>query len=134
MRSMRRKRAAVSQNGNLLRLVKAALFGCVMTVAILLLFALLLKWEIFGEGSIPIATSIIKALCAGCTGLIVAKNMQTRPWLWAGLGGVVYILMAFAAFSLVEKVMSLSFGLMADMILGFLAGAAGGMLQQVKKA
>jgi putative membrane protein (TIGR04086 family) len=134
MRSMRRKRAASPKTGPLLRLIKAALFGCVITVAILLVFALLLKWELFGESSIPAATSIIKAFCALCTGLIVARSTETRPWLWAGFGGMLYIAMAFVAFSLVEKVLSISAGLLADIALGFLAGAAGGMLQQAKKA
>lgn len=134
MRSMRRKRSASPSAGPLLRLLKAALFGCVITVAVLLVFALLLKWELFGEGSIPLATSIIKAACALCTGLIVARGTQTRPWLLAGFGGMLYVAMAFIAFSLVEKVLSISAGLLADMALGFLAGAAGGMLQQVKKA
>lgn len=134
MRSMRRKRAVSPKTGPMLRLIKAALFGCIITVAILLVFALLLKWELFGEGSIPAATSVIKALCALCTGLIVARSTDTRPWLWAGFGGMLYVAIAFIAFSLVEKVLTISAGLLADMALGFLAGAAGGMLQQVKKA
>ncbi len=134
MRSMRRKRNASPSAGPLLRLVKAALFGCIITVAILLVFALLLKWELFGEGSIPIATSIIKALCALWTGFIVARSTETRPWLWSGFGGMLYVAMAFIAFSLVEKVFSVSAGLLADMVLGFLAGAAGGLFQQMKRA
>ena len=47
---------------------------------------------------------------------------------------MLYVAIAFVAFSLVEKVLTISAGLLADMALGFLAGASGGILQQVKKA
>lgn len=133
MKSNRKKKVAISTNGMLLRLLKSSLFGCVVTIAIILLFALFLKWEILKEGSIPIATSIIKALCAGFVGLLCANGCLERAWIWAGIGGACYILFAFFAFSLVEKTFSISFALLADLGMGFVAGIAGGVLLQVKK-
>ncbi len=133
MRSTRRKKQTAPQSGIFLRILKAALFGCVLTVIAILAFALLLKWELFGEGSISVVTSIIKALCAGFAGFITARGCQQKPWLWAGVSGAFYVLLAFLAFALVEKTMALNFGLVADMLMGFIAGVAGGMLLQLGK-
>lgn len=133
MKPSRRKKIVLSKNGMILRLFKSCLFGCIVTIAIILLFALLLKWELFKEGSIPIATSIIKALCAGLVGLMCANGCQHRAWIWAGTGGACYILCAFFAFSIVESIFTISFALLADIGMGFVAGVAGGMLLQMKK-
>ena len=133
MRLMRRKKQTTPQSGILLRILKAALFGCILTVIAILAFALLLKWELFGEGSIPVVTSIIKALCAAFAGFITARGCQQKAWLWAGVSGAFYVLLAFLAFALVEKTMALNFGLAADMLMGFIAGVAGGMLLQLGK-
>ena len=119
----------------LLGVIKAALLGCVVTIIAILLFALLLKIELVGEGAIPVATSVIKALCAAFAGLLAARSSaQGRGWVWGGIGGAAYVLLAFAAFSLVEKTMAFTLGLLADMLMGFVAGIAGSLVLQLKKS
>lgn len=131
----RKRRAAKSKNGALaLRLIKCALFGCVLTVILVLAFALLLKWNLIQESGISIATSTVKALCAVFVGVLCANGMEQRGWLLAGIGGCAYILIAFLAFSLVEKVFAVNLGLLADLGMGFIAGVAGSMLLRLKKA
>jgi len=104
MKQRRRKKRERRPAGSAwLRCVKAALAGCVLSVILLLLFALVLKWELAGEGSIPIVTAVIKALSAAAAGLIAANGMERRNWLFGGISGGIYILLAFVAFSLVEK-------------------------------
>lgn len=132
MKSIRRRRPAFRKSGMVLRLVKSSLVGCVITIVFILLFALILKWEWLGENSIPLATSIIKAVCAGFVGFLCANGVDKRAWLWAGGGGVAYITLAFLAFSLVEKNFAVSVALLADLGMGFVAGAAGSMLLQLK--
>jgi len=128
----RKKREKRPAGSTLLRCVKAALAGCVLSVILLLLFALVLKWELAGEGSIPIVTAVIKALSAAAAGLIAANGMERRNWLFGGMGGGIYILLAFIAFSLVEKAFSPSLAILADIGLGLAAGAVGGAMVQTK--
>ena len=134
MRTKRRKKQPERRTGMLLGVIKAALLGCVVTIIAILLFALLLKIELVGEGAIPVATSIIKALCAAFAGLLAARSAQGRGWVWGGIGGAAYVLLAFAAFSLVEKTMAFTLGLLADMLMGFVAGIAGSLVLQLKKS
>lgn len=134
MKSTRKKVLSTQkkQSGMALKLIKSSLFGCVATIALILLYALILKWEILSDGSIPLITSIIKALCAGFVGLLCANRCTHRVWLWAGSGGALYMLIAFLAFTLVEKSFSINFGLLADVAMGFIAGVAGGFVLQLK--
>lgn len=135
MKSTRKKSLSnpKKQSGLVLKLIKSALFGCVITIALILLFALILKWEILSDDSIPLVTSIIKAFCAGFAGLLCANRCKERVWLWSGIGGALYMLIAFFAFTLVEKAFSISVGLLADVTMGFIAGVAGGFVLQLKK-
>ncbi len=134
-RKQRRGKKRDSRKGNsfVLMCAKAALAACVLTVALVLLFALLLKWEVLGEDIIPVVTTAIKGLCAACAGLLAGMAASERCWLWGGISGAVYILLAFLAFSLVEKSLALSLGILADVGLGIVAGAVAGMLMQMRK-
>ncbi|HOF94192.1 MAG TPA: TIGR04086 family membrane protein [Clostridia bacterium] len=133
MAATRRRKSPASKNGLVLRIIKAALFGCVLTILAILLFALLLKWDVLLESSIPVVTSFIKALCAGATGFMVGRGLQQKAWLFAGAGGAAYVLLAFIAFAVLEKVFAVNLGLLADLLMGFIAGIAGGLLTQLKK-
>ncbi len=132
MRTKRRKKQPENQNGTLLRVVKASLLGCILTIVAILFFALLLKIEFLSEEAIPVITSVIKALCAAFAGLQAARGTE-RGWVWGGVGGAVYVLISFVAFSLVEKTMAFTLGLLADMVMGFVAGIAGSLILQLKK-
>lgn len=133
MRTKRRKRQPEKHNGALLRVVKASLLGCILTIIAILFFALLLKIELLGEEAIPVITSVIKALCAAFAGLLAARGSEGRGWIWGGIGGAVYVLISFVAFSLVEKTMAFTLGLLADMVMGFVAGIAGSLILQLRK-
>ncbi|HWR22082.1 MAG TPA: TIGR04086 family membrane protein, partial [Feifaniaceae bacterium] len=82
MRTKRRRKQPEKRNGMLLRVVKASLLGCILTIIAILFFALLLKIELLNEDSIPIITSVIKALCAAVAGLLAARGSEGRGWLW----------------------------------------------------
>ena len=135
MKQRRRKKREPKRGGQytgIFRCIKAALAGCVLTVVFILLLALLLKWEILGESSIPMVTTGIKAVCAAIAGLLCANGCQRIAWAWGGAGGLLYIVLAFVSFAIVEKAFTPSFGLFADVALGVVAGIIGGMIVKLR--
>lgn len=134
MRTRRKRKQPSARSGALLGAFRAALFACAITVAVILLCALLLKWQLFGEGAIPVITSVVKALCAAFAGFAASRGMEGRVWVWTGLSGLMYVLVCFVAFSLIEKTSAFSLGLLADLAMGFIAGIAGGLLRRLKRA
>ncbi|MDL2257888.1 TIGR04086 family membrane protein [Eubacteriales bacterium OttesenSCG-928-K08] len=133
MRKSGRKRKGSGINfKNLLRVLKAALVGCVLTIIAVLVFALILKWNIIHENGVTVATSIIKAICAAFAGLLCANGCDGRGWLWGGFAGSLYIAIAFLAFSFVEKMFLFNLGLLSDVCMGFVAGVAGSMIIKLR--
>ena len=118
---------------NAFKILKAALCGCVVAIILILVFALLLKWCVVAESTIAIATSCMKAFCAGFVGFLCANGWNKQCWLWGGIGGSVFICIAFFLFSLVEKVFLIHLGILADIFMGFLAGIAGSMILYWKR-
>ncbi|MDR1619593.1 MAG: TIGR04086 family membrane protein [Clostridiales bacterium] len=133
MRTRHKKRSSSPKRALMLRIGKSALFGCLLTVAIILLFALILKAEWLSENSIPFVTSIIKTICAGLVGFLSANKCTDRAWVWGGVGGASYILLAFISFLILERSFSISFALLSDIVMGFVAGVAGSMVLHIKR-
>jgi len=134
MKAKRKRKQPSVKGGALLQGLKAALFACALTIIVILLTALLLKWQLFGEGAIPVITGVIKALCAAFAGFMGSKSLEGKVWVWSGIAGILYVVISFIVFSLIEKTSAITLGLAADVLMGFIAGVAGGMLRQLKKA
>lgn len=128
MKSRKKKRAPSGMLQPILVVIKAVLCGCVLSVILVLALALVLKWSWMQESGISLLNSIIKAVCALLVGVLCANGCSRREWLWSGVGGGLYILVAFLAFSLVEQSFSLNAGLLADVGMGIAAGVAGRFL------
>ena len=135
MNTGKRVRNSLKMKSNALKILKAVLCGCVVAVVLILVFALLLKWCVVAESTIGIFTSSIKSICAGFVGFLCANSGNNkRVWFWGGIGGSVFICAAFLMFSLAEKGFLLSWGIAADVIMGFVAGIAGSMVLYLKRA
>jgi len=117
----------------LLKCVKAALAACILAIILILGFALLLKWETLTESSIPLINTIIKVICAVCSGFFAANGCPKNAWLWSGISGAIFILASFVSFSIIENVFSFSLALLSDLALGFFSAMLGGMLLRVFK-
>ncbi len=127
----RRKNAAQKP---FLACCKGAMLACVITVVFVLLFSLLLKMRWMQDGSIAVANTLIKGICALVAGWITARRLKkSRSWLWAGVSGGLYILISFVAFSIAQSTFSLKLTLLADVALGFFCGAAAAILQNIFK-
>lgn len=133
MKKSHKKKSSGVISNMYLGVIKSALAACVLTIILILLFALLLKWELLNENIIPLSTSIIKALCGCVAGLLCVTAEGKYQWIWGGLSGSIYIIIAFIAFTIVEKTIALSIAFAADILMGFIAGCVGVMLRKIKK-
>ena len=131
---MRTKRkAAVHAGGNtllsyFLNLLKGTAAGLIVTVAALLLFALLVKLFHIGDGAIPAVNMVIKIGSIFVAVLITRKFIRERGYLAGGLTGLLYILLSFAVFSLFKGDWSALDTLVVDLLTGLAAGLLSGIL------
>ncbi|MBS6565080.1 MAG: TIGR04086 family membrane protein [Clostridiales bacterium] len=131
---MRKKpKAAVHAGGNtllsyFLNLLKGTAAGLIVTVAALLLFALLVKLFHIGDGAIPAVNMVIKIGSIFVAVLITLKFIRERGYLAGGLTGILYILLSFAVFSLFKGDWSALDTLVVDLLTGLAAGLLSGIL------
>ena len=127
------RKAAVHAGGNtllsyFLNLLKGTAAGLIVTVAALLLFALLVKLFHIGDGAIPAVNMVIKIGSIFVAVLITLKFIRERGYLAGGLTGILYILLSFAVFSLFKGDWSALDTLVVDLLTGLAAGLLSGIL------
>lgn len=102
--------------------LRAALTAAVVTVALILLFALLLKMGWMGEGAIPVVNQVIKIGSIVFAAFLATRRPGAKRGLMGMAAGVLYIAMGFIMFSLVEGNFSFSLTLLTDLGMGAVIG------------
>lgn len=130
---MRTKRKANARTVNaplnyFFNLLKGTAAGLIVTVAALLLFALLVKLFHIGDGAIPAVNMVIKIGSIFVAVLVTLKFIRDRGYLAGGLTGILYILLSFAIFSLFKGNLSGFETLIVDLLTGLAAGLLSGII------
>lgn len=110
------------------QLIKAGLIASVLSIALIVLFAVALQQSWLGDGSIAVVTSVIKVLGAALASFVITRKCKHRAWVYGALAGIVYALMAFAIFSALSGTFSITLALLCDMAIGALAGMLTAMI------
>ncbi len=114
--------------GDPLRLIRAVVIGCVLTAAMVLLFACTLRWQWIKTERIPFVNTLIKALAACVTGVLLADPSKERVWLSAGFAGLCTILLSFVVFSILNGSFAPRWSNLSDLLMAFACGACSAIL------
>ncbi len=105
-----------------LTLLKAAFIGCVVSVALIVIFAALMWKQVVGVELIPIVNAAIKVIGAAAAGFLAQRGCGSRAWLFGGAAGLIYAVIAYALFSILSGGFALNMAMLSDMGIGLLAG------------
>lgn len=114
-------------------IVRGCFLGMILTLCCILLFALLLKIGLFGEGAIPITNQIIKIAGIAVAAMIACRGQGEKKWLYGGIGGFSYIVFGIALFAAIEAEFNPSVLLLSDLAMGAIAGIIVGLIMQKLK-
>ena len=107
--------------------IRNALFGCILTAALVLLLAISMKWEILSVDAIDTCNTAIKALAACFVGALVSRGAgrdeKGRGWLAAGLCGMLCMAVSFALFAILGGGFTLRMGTVYDLLMAFACAA-----------
>lgn len=106
---------------------KAVAASTILTIALVLIFALVLKLGAVGEGSIPMVNQVIK-VCGILLAAFFATRKDGRKTLRAVIAGVLYIMFGIAVFSLLDGQFIFAPSMLWDVLMGTLIGLLAGML------
>lgn len=130
---MRTSNKAVTKGDIAIGIVKAALLAAVLTLGCIVLYAWTLQRAWLPDSSIPIVNAVIKVIGAAFAASIAIRRCERRRWLIGSAAGVAYILLAFVVFSIAADHFSLSLALLADLLMGAVAGMLCAMLLGMRK-
>lgn len=127
---MKRKRK--KQGGDavlsLLYMLRAALIAGIATAALMLLVAILLKWEFFPMTGLNVLNTFIKTLCSALAGYCCNRFSGGEHAINAGGAGVIYILLSYVVFRLIEGEFAFRTADLADVALAFTAALAAALI------
>lgn len=132
MKKKRTARGRVSGT-TILLMLRAALLACIATAALMLLFAFLLKWEWLGVDAIRVCNTIIKTLCACFAGYLCSRFFSGTHALYAGISGMIYIVLSYVIFCLIEQDFALRWSLLSDIALCFIAAMTAAVVRNTIK-
>lgn len=103
------------------------LVSLIVSLGLILLFALFIKWFGWGNGVIMPANIIIKILSVS-VGVIFAVKDGRRGAVKGAIAGLLYIILCTFVFSILNKHFSFDKGLLYDILLGTFAGMISGVI------
>ena len=128
---MRSVKAGERAPNMFIEILKGGLLASVISIALIVLYALALWKEILPAESMPIANVVIKVISAAAASLLAVRRCTKRRWLYGGIAGLFYAALAFMVFSILADTFVVSVALLSDFGVGLLAGALAAMAAQV---
>jgi len=102
--------------------LKGSLISMIFTVAVILLFALIIKETGAADSVIAPINQVIKILGIMAAAYFAIRPMETKQWLCGAVAGLMYILIGYFVFSLIDGMMGNVALLFSDLLMGVLIG------------
>lgn len=102
--------------------LKGTLISMVFTVAVILLFALIIKETGMADSVIAPVNQVLKILGIIGAAWFGIKGMHEKQWVTGGLSGLLFISLSYLIFSLIEGIFGNVALLFSDMLMGLLIG------------
>ena len=114
-------------------LLRAALWATILSLAMVVLYAVALRQGWLSSDTMGAITAAIKVLCAAAAGFFAQRTAKERLWLWGILGGLVFSLFSFAVFSILSQTFMFSVAILSDMGVAAAAGLFAALMWQIFK-
>ena len=130
---MRTARAVEKKPVMPVEMIRAGFLASLVSLGLVVLYAVALKEQIFEASTMSVFTSVIKVISGFVAGFIASRKPMRRGWLWGLCGGAVYALMAYVIFSIIAGAFSFSVALLSDIGMCAAAGALAAMVGRMLK-
>ncbi|MBO4384035.1 MAG: TIGR04086 family membrane protein [Clostridia bacterium] len=118
----------------ILTLIKASLAAAAASVLLVVAFAFILQKQWLKVDAIPYINIAVKVLAGVLAAVIAVRSGAKRAPLFGAAAAGAYMLVTFAVFSLLAGEFKPSLSLLTDMLMCMAAGAAVGVVNNLKRA
>ena len=124
----RRKHASPEKNNLALRTLKGAVAGLIVTVAAVLVLALIVKQTNMSDEAISAVNQVIKVASIFVAALIASRGLFERSMVAGGMAGIVYVVLGYLIFALIEGRFGDILLMFADLAMGLVIGLLTGFI------
>ena len=112
---------------------RGTLYALVITLASILLFAILVNFAGISDAVIKPIIQIIKALSIFTGVYLMLKRIEKRAWMHGGILGLVYTMLAFFILSIIDSDFSITGSFLIESLFALAVGIASALLLRLRK-
>ena len=116
------------KNSIIRHVTRGTLYAIIASLVLVLALAGLLVTVPISDAVTKPIVQVIKVLSIFFGVMIALKHIDGRGWLFGGIVGLCYTVLAFFVFSILYNEFSITNGLLADMVFSIIIGALSAML------
>jgi putative membrane protein (TIGR04086 family) len=110
------------------KLCKGLLWSVALTLGLVLVFALIIRQANLDDSVIKPVVQCIKVFCILIGVGITIRNTTGRGWLWGGIVGILYTVLAFCIFSAIDGSFVIDISALNDLVFAAIIGVISAML------
>ncbi len=118
----------ISKSSIILQLTKGVFWALSFALLAILIFAFIIKYTDISSNAIQPINQVIKALSILCGCFVFGKKIKNKGWLWGGVIGLLFTIMAFLIFSILDGSFTFNLSLLNDILFGTLMGIIAGII------
>ncbi|HOV69162.1 MAG TPA: TIGR04086 family membrane protein [Clostridia bacterium] len=113
---------------NAMYILRGSLIALAFSTIAILIFALIVKSASPSDSVISIFNQLFKIISIFIAAWASVRAIGEKGWLFGGISGVVFILLGFIVFSIIDGSLSPAGALWGDLLTGLVAGSLSGMI------
>lgn len=116
-----------------LKVLKASVFGVFISLVLVLIFAIILRFTNLSNNLIRPINTVIKGLSILIATIFVCKGATSKMWLKGLFVGLVYFLLSFLVFSALDGSFVVNITTLTDFVFELVAGLFSGIICSIFK-
>ncbi|MBR1925293.1 MAG: TIGR04086 family membrane protein [Clostridia bacterium] len=115
-------------NSIVLNIIKGSFWGVAFSLVCILLFAFVIKFTSISENAISPVNQIIKVLSIFFACFVASKKINSHGWLVGIFVGLIYSILSFLIFSVLDGHFSVGINVLNDIAFGSVLGLISGII------
>lgn len=111
---------------------KGVLIAVVLTLLFILGFALVVQLAGLNSNVITPVMQVVKVICIFVAVAIAIKPAKSKGWLYGALVGLLYMILTFLIFSLIDGKFSIGLNALSDLLFQSLVGLVSGVMLRLR--
>lgn len=111
---------------------KGVLYAVIVTLLFILSFSFIVQMCGLANGVIKPVMQVVKVISIFIAVAIAIKSIKNQAWLFGGLIGLLYMVVTFLIFSMLDGKFVIDFTALSDLLFGVLAGVISAILLRLR--